>query len=225
MLKKLSIILLLFTAISCGYMNAEKKGDDLERDDSMEIFKELNLKAEAGELAVATLGAGCFWCVEAVFDQLEGVEKAVSGYMGGRRPNPTYEQVCTGTTGHAEVINVYYYPDKVTFDEILEIFWTVHDPTTLNRQGNDIGTQYRSAVFYHSEEQKELAEGYKKKLDESGAFSDPIVTEISPATEFYIAEGYHQNYFENNPTQSYCAFVVAPMVEKFQKVFKDKLKK
>ncbi|MCS6832617.1 MAG: peptide-methionine (S)-S-oxide reductase MsrA, partial [Flammeovirgaceae bacterium] len=166
---------------------------------------------------VATFGAGCFWCVEAVFQRLKGVEKVVSGYSGGAIPNPTYEQVCTGTTGHAEVCQITFNPDQIRFEELLEVFWQTHDPTTLNRQGNDVGTQYRSVIFYHTPQQKEIAEKYKKSLDASGVFSKPIVTEISPFTAFYPAESYHQNYFNNNPYQPYCRFVVQPKVDKFKK--------
>jgi peptide-methionine (S)-S-oxide reductase len=173
----------------------------------------------------ATLGAGCFWCVEAVFQRLNGVKKVISGYTGGHVKNPTYREVCTGTTGHAEVCQIIYDPAVISFDEILKAFWLSHDPTTLNRQGNDIGTQYRSAVFYHNETQKQLAERYKKELDASGAFSAPIVTEISPSTEFYVAEDYHQNYYNQNGDEPYCRFVIQPKVEKFEKVFKDKLKR
>ncbi|MEL6250446.1 MAG: peptide-methionine (S)-S-oxide reductase MsrA [Bacteroidota bacterium] len=175
-------------------------------------------------LATATLGAGCFWCVEAVFQNLKGVESVVSGYMGGKVKNPTYKEVCSGLTGHAEVAQLKYDPEQVSFKEILEVFWKTHDPTTLNRQGNDVGTQYRSAVFYHDDEQKELAEHYKKELDASAYYSDPIVTEISPAVEFYVAEDYHQNYFNDNSSQPYCNFVVRPKVEKFKQVFADKMK-
>lgn len=174
--------------------------------------------------AIATFGAGCFWCVEAVFQQLEGVEKVESGYSGGHVKKPTYKEVCTGNTGHAEVIQITYDPNIISFEELLEVFWKTHDPTTLNRQGNDVGTQYRSVIFYHDENQKALAEKYKKKLEEEGVFDDPIVTEISPFTEFYVAEDYHQNYFNENGGQPYCSFVIAPKVEKFKKVFKDKLK-
>lgn len=173
----------------------------------------------------ATFGAGCFWCVEAVFQNMEGVEKVVSGYSGGSVKNPAYKEVCMGTTGHAEVCQIHYNPQKVSFDELLEVFWQTHDPTTLNRQGNDIGTQYRSAVFYHSEEQKQKAEKYKAELDKSGAFDRPIVTEIVPFSTFYAAENYHQDYFNLNGTEPYCQFVVKPKVEKFKKVFKDKVKK
>ena len=172
----------------------------------------------------ATLGGGCFWCVEAVYLELKGVVSVMPGYSGGARPNPTYEQVCSGATGHAEVIQIVYDPSVLTYDELLEVFWTVHDPTTLNRQGNDIGTQYRSVIFYHNDEQKEKAEHYKKKLNESDAYKNPVVTEITAFTAFYPAEDYHKNYYANNPNQPYCTFVVQPKVEKFRKVFKDKLK-
>lgn len=174
--------------------------------------------------AIATFGAGCFWCVEAVFLELKGVEKVISGYMGGTVVNPTYKQVCTGTTGHAEVCRIVYDPAVISFGELLEAFWSSHDPTTLNRQGADVGTQYRSAVFYHNEEQKALAEKLKKELNESKAFKDPIVTEISAASQFYEAEDYHQNYFALNGDQPYCSMVIKPKLDKFKKVFKDKLK-
>ena len=176
-------------------------------------------------LETVTFGAGCFWCVEAVFQQLEGVEKVESGYSGGPVENPTYKDVCTGTTGHAEVCQITYRPDAIPFEELLEVFWKTHDPTTLNRQGADVGTQYRSAIFYHNEKQRTLAEEYKKKLNESGAFSSPIVTEITPYTNFYKAEDYHQNYYRDNPNQGYCRAVIAPKLEKFEKVFGSKLKK
>ncbi len=172
----------------------------------------------------ATFGGGCYWCVEAVYQELEGVVSVTSGFSGGQRENPTYEQVCSGATGHAEVVQIVYDPSKISFDELLEVFWTVHDPTTLNRQGADVGTQYRSVIFYHNDEQKLLAEKYKKELGASGAWDRPIVTEISPATKFYSAEKYHQEYYKNNPNQPYCSFVIQPKVEKFRKVFKDKLK-
>ena len=175
-------------------------------------------------LQTATFGSGCFWCTEAIFERVNGVVKVESGYSGGTVENPTYQEVCTGTTGHAEVTQITYDPSVISFDELLEIFWKTHDPTTLNKQGNDVGTQYRSVIFYHNEEQKELAEKYKSELDKSGAWDNPIVTEISPFKNFYSAEGYHQDYYENNPNQGYCAFVIAPKVEKFEKVFKDKLK-
>lgn len=176
-------------------------------------------------LDTATLGAGCFWCVEAVFLQLDGVISVTSGYMGGHVLNPTYKQVCEGTTGHAEVAQIVFDTNKISFDEILEVFWQTHDPTTLNRQGNDVGTQYRSAVFYHDENQKEKAEYYKKKLNESGAFAAPIVTEVTKASIFYKAEDYHQNYYAQNSSQPYCVYVVKPKVDKVRKVFEDRLKK
>ena len=174
----------------------------------------------------ATLANGCFWCTEAIFEQLEGVISVVSGYTGGQVENPTYKQVCTGETGHAEALQIVYDPAKISFDELLEVFWETHDPTTLNRQGNDIGTQYRSGVFYHNQEQKEKAEQYKAALDKSEAFNKPIVTEITPFTTFYRAEDYHQQYFDNNENANpYCRIVIRPKVDKFRKVFKDKLKK
>ncbi len=175
-------------------------------------------------LETATFGAGCFWCVEAVFQQLEGVKTVVSGYTGGKVENPTYRQVSAGTTGHAEVIQLTYDPKVVTFPELLEVFWQTHDPTTLNRQGADVGTQYRSAVFYHTPEQKALAEKYKQELDASGAFNSSIVTEIVPVGKFYKAEDYHQNYYNLNSSQPYCSYVITPKLEKLKKVFKDKLK-
>lgn len=173
----------------------------------------------------ATLGAGCFWCVEAVFQRLNGVDSVVSGYTGGHVKNPTYRQVCDGTTGHAEVAQITFDPAIVTFEEILEVFWYTHDPTTLNKQGNDVGTQYRSAIFYHNDEQKMKAELFRKKLNEAKLWKDPIVTEISPIQEFYPAEDYHQNYFNDNGNQPYCVYVVKPKVEKFKKVFEQKMKR
>ncbi len=182
-------------------------------------------KMNENKLDTATFGSGCFWCTEAIFEQLNGVVEVVSGYSGGTVPNPTYKQVTTGTTGHAEVCQITYDPQIISYDELLEVFWSTHDPTTLNRQGNDVGTQYRSVIFYHNENQKELAEKYKRKLDEAKIFPNPIVTEISPFTNFYKAEDYHQNYYELNPEQAYCSFVITPKVEKFKKIFKNKLKK
>jgi peptide-methionine (S)-S-oxide reductase len=175
--------------------------------------------------AVATFGTGCFWCTEAIFQEVEGVVKVTSGYSGGHVDNPTYKQVCEGTTGHAECLNIEYDSTKVSFDELLEIFWQVHNPTTLNRQGNDVGTQYRSVIFYHNEEQKNKAEKYIAELNKSGAWDDPVVTTLEPFTKFYAAEDYHQNYYNNNTGQGYCQFVIRPKLEKFEKVFKAKLKK
>lgn len=176
-------------------------------------------------MEVATLAAGCFWCVEAVYQQLEGVEKIESGYAGGQNANPTYKEVCTGETGHAEVIQITYDPNKTNFTEILEVFFKTHDPTTLNRQGGDTGTQYRSSIFYHNEEQKQISEKIIKELDDAGAFMSKIVTQLEPLSVFYKAEDYHQNYYNQNADKNpYCQMVVRPKVEKFQKVFKDKLK-
>lgn len=173
---------------------------------------------------LATFGGGCFWCTEAVFRELKGVLSVESGYSGGTVENPSYQQVCTGRTGHAEVIQIRYDPAKVSYVELLEVFFKTHDPTTLNRQGNDAGPQYRSAIFYHNEQQKALAEQIKTELNASGAWNRPIVTEISPYKKFYKAEDYHQDYYRNNPSKGYCAYVIRPKVEKFRKVFKDKLK-
>jgi peptide-methionine (S)-S-oxide reductase len=176
-------------------------------------------------LSKATFGSGCFWCTEAVFLQLEGVESALPGYCGGQTEDPTYKQVCSGTTGHAEVIQITYDASRVSFEKLLEVFWKSHDPTTLNRQGNDVGTQYRSVIFFHDEEQKSLAEKYKAKLDAAGIFGDPIVTEISPLAKFYVAENYHKDYYALNSGQPYCVAVVRPKVEKIRKLFEADLKK
>src|SRR5688500_1876900 len=183
-----------------------------------------NLKSNE-DAALATFGSGCFWCTEAIFQNLEGVKKAESGYMGGKVKNPTYKEVCSGLTGHAEVIQVTYDPKKISYEELLEVFWKTHDPTTWNKQGADEGTQYRSAIFYHNNEQKQLAEQYKNKLSEAEAFERPIVTEITEASVFYKAEDYHQNYYNLNGNAPYCAYVIQPKLEKFKKVFKEKLKK
>ena len=176
------------------------------------------------KLETVTFGAGCFWCVEAVFLQLEGVHKAVSGYTGGTTENPDYRSICTGTTGHAEVVQIEFDPGVISFKDLLDVFWHTHDPTTLNRQGNDTGTQYRSAIFYHSDSQRNIAEISKAETDKSDLWNDPIVTEITPIDVFYPAEDYHQNYFELNPAQPYCQFVIHPKMKKFTKDFKDKLK-
>ncbi len=179
---------------------------------------------EMAKMEKATFGGGCFWCTEAVFQQLEGVESVKSGYMGGHVKNPTYDDVCSGLTGHAEVIQIEYDPAKVTFDELLMVFWKTHDPTTLNQQGPDVGTQYRSAVFYHNDEQKQLAESYKEKLLKAKAFRR-ITTKIEPASELYVAEDYHQNFFNNNPRNRYCQAMINPKLDKLKEVFADKLKK
>ena len=181
--------------------------------------------AEKNEVGpqLATFGSGCFWCTEAVFQMRKGVQKVVSGYTGGKTKNPTYADICNGDTGHAEVIQVTFDPAIVSYAELLELFWRSHDPTTKDRQGNDWGTQYRSAIFYHSESQKVTAEEYKKKIDDAHVYSAPIVTEITPAVTFYPAEAYHQNYYNANPRQGYCQAVIGPKVEKLKKVFADKL--
>jgi len=186
--------------------------------------KESRAKETETGTKLATFGAGCFWCVEAVFQRLRGVVSVESGYAGGTIDNPTYKQICTGTTGHAEVCQIRYDPAKVSFDELLEVFWRTHDPTTLNRQGADVGTQYRSVIFYHDDQQRVQAQRRKQELDKSGAWGAPIVTEISPLVKFFKAEDYHQNYFRTNPQQGYCQFVIRPKLEKFEKVFQDKLK-
>jgi peptide-methionine (S)-S-oxide reductase len=173
---------------------------------------------------IATLGGGCFWCTEAVFQPLAGVQSVVSGYAGGRAASPSYEQVCTGTTGHAEVIQVTFDPQAISYSDLLEIFFHTHDPTTLNRQGNDAGTQYRSVIFYHDEEQRRTAEEVKERVDRAGEFDDRVVTEIAPFTAFYPAEEYHQNYYRDNPGQGYCRVIIGPKMSKFRQKFAAKLK-
>ncbi|WP_333864081.1 peptide-methionine (S)-S-oxide reductase MsrA [Chitinophaga sp.] len=211
----LIVLSLLGTSLaSCGRQTAEKN----QEPGDMTISKDQ-------KTAQATFGTGCFWCTEAQFQQLEGVLTVESGYSGGEKPNPTYEEVCTGNTGHAEVVQITYDPAKITFAQLLEAFFLSHDPTQLNRQGNDVGTQYRSVIFYHDAEQQREAEFYKKKVEESGAYDKPIVTEISPYSAFFKAENYHQNYYNENGSQPYCYYVVKPKLEKFKKAFADKLKK
>lgn len=178
----------------------------------------------AQNLEKATLGGGCFWCTEAVYEELKGVTEVKPGYSGGQIKNPSYKEVCTGRTGHAEVIQITFDPEVVGFSEILEVFFMTHDPTTLNRQGNDVGTQYRSAIFYHNNEQKQTAEKVIELFEQEKVYDDPIVTEVTEFDKFYEAEDYHENYYERNKDQPYCQFVVAPKLEKFRKIFKDKLK-
>lgn len=204
--------MLFFYLISCNTSEVESK----------ELIKTNTIQQTMDTI---TFGAGCFWCVEAIFSDLNGVEKVVSGYAGGSVKNPSYKEVCTGNTGHAEVCQVLYNPEIITYQELLEVFWQVHDPTTLNRQGGDVGTQYRSAIFYHNEEQRKVAEEFKTTLNQEKVYPDPIVTEITAFTNFYPAEDYHQDYFELNGENPYCKSVVRPKVEKFRKVFNDKLKK
>lgn len=174
--------------------------------------------------SIATFGAGCFWCVEAIFEELNGVIHVESGYSGGHVANPTYEEVCTGTTGHAEVIQITFDPEVISYIELLEVFWKTHDPTTLNRQGPDVGTQYRSVVFYHNDEQRKLSLEMKEKLDREGIWENPIVTEIVPYETFYRAEDYHQDYYSQNISQPYCTFVITPKIKKFHQLFENKLK-
>ena len=178
----------------------------------------------SNKLETITLGAGCFWCIEAVFQNLKGIQSVVSGYTGGQVENPTYEQICTGTTGHAEVAQIIFDPAVISFEDLLYVFWRTHDPTTLNRQGADLGTQYRSAIFYDSEEQKEIAEKSKAKTGASDLWPDPIVTEISQLDKFYNAEEYHQDYYKLNPNQPYCRLVIDPKIRKLKKEFSNKLK-
>jgi peptide-methionine (S)-S-oxide reductase len=173
---------------------------------------------------VATLGGGCFWCLEAVYQELRGVEKVESGYSGGDVPDPTYRAVCSGTTGHAEVVQVTFDPEMISYKDILEVYFTIHDPTTLNRQGADVGTQYRSVIYYHDDEQRRVAEAVISDLEAEGIWKDPIVTEVTPMDEFYIAEDYHQNYFLNNGYQPYCQVIIAPKVAKFRKQHLERLK-
>jgi|ERR1019366_1986902 peptide-methionine (S)-S-oxide reductase len=199
---------------------AQKHTDD----ESRKSKEQEPILQQRNKMDTATFGAGCFWCVEAQFQLLNGVSSVTSGFTGGTIKNPSYKEVCTGTTGHAEVCQIVYDPTKISYDELLAAFWQTHDPTQLNRQGNDVGTQYRSVIYYHNKEQQTLAEKYKKELNESGAWAQPIVTEISPATTFYKAEDYHQNYFNANGNESYCQYVIQPKVEKFKKVFKAKMK-
>ncbi len=191
----------------------------------MQRMNETQSNPRSAQIEIATLGAGCFWCVEAVFQRLEGVVSVESGYAGGSLEHPTYEQVCSGTTGHAEVCQIRFDPAKLSYEQLLEAFWRTHDPTTLNRQGNDVGTQYRSVIFYHNERQREMAEQSKQELNASQVWNDPVVTEMVPFTKVYKAEDYHQNYFNLNPQQQYCALVVAPKVQKFKQAFGDTLKK
>jgi peptide-methionine (S)-S-oxide reductase len=214
-LSAILIAIFVFGAASCQQTNSNNKMKD----------DETTMINPSAKTDTATFGQGCFWCSEAIFERVEGVNSVVSGYAGGHVPNPIYEQVCNGNTGHAEVVQIIYNPDVISYDDLLKIFWKTHDPTTLNRQGADVGEQYRSIILYHNEDQKEKAEYYKNELGKSGAWNKPIVTEIVPFTKFYKSEDYHQDYFKNNPYQSYCSFVIAPKVEKFEKVFKDKLKK
>ncbi|MEA3462456.1 MAG: peptide-methionine (S)-S-oxide reductase MsrA [Bacteroidota bacterium] len=188
---------------------------------SLSLFGSIDMKEK---LETATFGGGCFWCVEAIFERVKGVHKAVSGYSGGDVSNPDYKMVTTGSSGHAEVVQITFDPEVVSFLELLEIFFKTHDPTTLNRQGADVGTQYRSIVLYHNEEQRKLTHQVIQQLDSEGIWNDPIVTAVEAFEQFYSAEAYHQEYFENNPNKGYCRVIITPKLEKFEKVFKEKLK-
>jgi methionine-S-sulfoxide reductase len=199
------ILISLFILISCGFNNK-------------------NIMNENVKYEFATLGGGCFWCLEAIYKQVDNIISVESGYAGGKTVNPSYKDVCTGLTGHAEVVQIKYNADKISYKEILEIFFSIHDPTTLNRQGNDIGTQYRSVIFYHNDVQKKIAEDIINKLNSEHIWTNPIVTELSPYTNFYKAEDYHQNYYFNNSQQPYCQIVISPKVEKFKKHFKPIIK-
>lgn len=225
MFKKLPCLFYVMTLLlvagipACGQPKSNSAAKKNASMSSIEINPSTNFDT-------ATFANGCFWCTEAVFEELNGVLSATSGYTGGHTANPTYKEVCSGETGHAECIQVVYDPAIISFDELLEVFWTTHDPTTLNRQGNDVGTQYRSGIFFHSEAQRNKAQSYKEALDKSGAWDRPIVTEITPFSIFYPAENYHQQYFElNGSSNSYCQYVIQPKLEKFRKVFENKLKK
>jgi len=210
-MKKYAIFLLVLFATQIFAYSTDNKGK----------VKKLVMAAKEEK---ATFGGGCFWCTEAIYEKVKGVTSAVSGYAGGSVKNPGYKEVCSGLTGHAEVIQISFDPSVISYQELLEIFFKTHDPTTLNKQGADVGTQYRSVIFYHTKKQKKIAEGIIVELDQEGIWNDPIVTEITAISEFYPAEDYHQEYFENNSTQGYCRMVIQPKVEKFTKIFQDKLK-
>lgn len=212
----LSLLLISFFTSCAGKVDKTVEEGSLRMATSNESDKLLD---------TATFAAGCFWCVEAQFQQLEGVDTVISGYTGGHTKNPTYKQVCTGNTGHAEAVNIIYHPAIISYDALVEAFFVAHDPTQLNRQGNDVGTQYRSAIFYHNKEQKDKVQFYIKRLNEERAYDKPIVTEVKPYSDFYIAEDYHQNYYNLNRKEGYCQFVIAPKLDKFQKVFKARMKK
>jgi peptide-methionine (S)-S-oxide reductase len=209
----LIIVLFAFIIQSCSFVRKEQKSVKNPEVD----------KIMSTNLDTVIFGAGCFWCVEAIFQNLKGVQSVESGYSGGTVENPSYKEVCTGTTGHAEVAKIIFDPSVISYDELLEVFWTTHDPTTLNRQGADVGSQYRSVIFYLNDKQKESAEKSKKEIAPQ-IWDDPVVTEITPLTNFYKAEDYHQNYYNENPEQSYCKYVINPKLEKFKKKFKEKLK-
>lgn len=217
-IKHFTLLLVLFAMPACKTANGNKT--------TLQNTETKTIKMDTvNSTSLATFGGGCFWCMEAVFQQMIGVEKIESGYSGGNTKNPTYKEVCTGETGHAEVIQITYNPGLVSFAELLRVFFTMHDPTTLNRQGNDIGTQYRSVIFYHNTEQQHEAEAVIQEINKQHIYPNPVVTQVVPFSEFYKAEDYHQNYYNQNKEQSYCRFVIQPKVEKFEKIFKDRIKK
>lgn len=215
MIKKSAVFIFILSFLSCNLSAEEKKEND----------KITMNSTEQKNLELATFGNGCFWCTEAIFEQLEGVYKVESGYAGGNVKNPSYKEVCTGNTGHAEVIRLSYDPKKISYRELLDVFFNTHDPTTLNRQGADVGTQYRSAIFYHNDEQKAEAEKMIADLEKAKVFDDTVVTEITAINNYYVAENYHQDYYNNNKNAGYCRAVINPKLEKFIKQYKDKLKK
>ena len=217
-MKPFFVLISLFSFVSCNQAKYVAQEKDKNSTQTKKSFTMNN------NIETTTLGGGCYWCLEAIFQQLQGVESVASGFSGGAVENPTYKEVCTGLTGHAEVIQVTYDTSKITFAELLKVFFTMHDPTTLNRQGNDVGTQYRSAIFYHNEQQKQVAEDIIQKLNEEHVYDSPIVTQVVPFQKFYKAEDYHQNYYNNNSNQGYCRLVIQPKLEKFEKIFKDKMK-
>jgi peptide-methionine (S)-S-oxide reductase len=225
---KIIMIFSLFAVVSFTTVMGCSLKDKSVKTLSMKEEKNSNMKDSVNKdntkLETAVLGAGCFWCVEAIFQDLKGVEKVESGYSGGTTKNPTYKEVCTGTTGHAEVVKLTFDPSIISYEQILTVFFHVHDPTTLNKQGADVGTQYRSVIFYNSDEQKKTAEKVKENITKQGLWDDLIVTEITPAAEYYPAEDYHQNYYNDNPNQSYCSYVIAPKVKKFYKEFSHLLR-
>ena len=214
------LIMLSIAGQACSGMSNNSTVTDSNPDIPQPMTDSTAMKYE-----IATFGNGCFWCTEAIFESLSGVLSAESGYMGGQTENPTYKEVCNGNTGHAEVIQIKYNSSVISFEELLEAFWSSHDPTTLNRQGNDVGTQYRSVIFFHNEQQEKAAVSLKQELNSKKVFPDPIVTEISPASKFYVAENYHQDYFKLNGNEPYCAFVIRPKLDKFKKAFAEKIKK
>ncbi len=217
----ISILILGLTPLSISGC----AGSQNNLNDQQPMENKDNEQSSISETDTATFGSGCFWCTEAIFASLEGVISATSGYSGGNIKNPTYKQICSGTTGHAEVVQLVYDPELISFEVLLEAFWGSHDPTTLNRQGNDVGTQYRSVIFFHNTHQEELATKFKDELNREKVFPNPVITEISPFSEFYKAENYHQDYYEQNGNEPYCRLVIAPKLEKFRKVFSEKLKK